>query len=111
MPNMDGTGPNGMGPMTGGGRGFCAVPLSDTRPLGFRKRFFGRGGGRGRGWRNCYYATGLPGWMRTGHFDFPDFTSENEIDVLKKQSDFLKAQLDEVQNRISTLAKSASEDK
>lgn len=30
MPRFDGTGPRGMGPMTGGGRGFCAVPLSLT---------------------------------------------------------------------------------
>ncbi len=28
MPGFDGTGPRGRGPMTGGGRGFCAVPLS-----------------------------------------------------------------------------------
>jgi len=28
MPGFDGTGPRGMGLMTGGGRGFCAVPLS-----------------------------------------------------------------------------------
>ena len=27
MPGFDGTGPRGMGPMTGGGRGYCAVPL------------------------------------------------------------------------------------
>jgi hypothetical protein len=27
MPGFDGTGPRGMGPMTGGGRGFCAVPI------------------------------------------------------------------------------------
>jgi hypothetical protein len=26
MPGFDGTGPRGMGPMTGGGRGFCAMP-------------------------------------------------------------------------------------
>ncbi len=26
MPGFDGTGPRGMGPMTGGGRGYCAVP-------------------------------------------------------------------------------------
>jgi len=111
MPNMNGTGPNGMGPMTGGGRGFCAVPLSEARPLGFGRRFSGRGCGRGRGWRNCYYATGLPGWVRTGYFDFPNLAPENEIEVLKKQSDYLKFQLDEIQNRISTLEKSASEDK
>ena len=28
MPGFDGTGPRGMGPMTGGSRGYCAVPLS-----------------------------------------------------------------------------------
>ena len=28
MPGFDGTGPRGRGPMTGGGRGFCVVPLS-----------------------------------------------------------------------------------
>jgi len=26
MPGFDGTGPRGLGPMTGGGRGFCGVP-------------------------------------------------------------------------------------
>ena len=26
MPGFDGTGPCGRGPMTGGGRGYCAVP-------------------------------------------------------------------------------------
>ncbi|GAG27276.1 unnamed protein product [marine sediment metagenome] len=28
MPGFNGTGPRGMGPMTGGGRGYCVVPLS-----------------------------------------------------------------------------------
>ena len=28
MPGFDGTGPRGIGPMTGGGRGYCVVPLS-----------------------------------------------------------------------------------
>ena len=28
MPGFDGTGPRGMGPMTGGSRGYCVVPLS-----------------------------------------------------------------------------------
>ncbi|HHW54697.1 MAG: DUF5320 domain-containing protein [bacterium] len=26
MPGFDGTGPRGLGPMTGGGRGFCVFP-------------------------------------------------------------------------------------
>jgi len=41
MPGFDGTGPRGMGPMTGGGRGFCS-------PWGLGSGYgFGRGGGFG----------------------------------------------------------------
>ena len=49
MPGFDGTGPMGMGPMTGGGRGYCVTPEDGMamRPRG--RRFFGRGGGRGAG--------------------------------------------------------------
>ena len=28
MPNLDGTGPRGKGPMTGCGRGYCVLPIS-----------------------------------------------------------------------------------
>jgi len=52
MPGFDGTGPRGMGSMTGGGRGFCVVPVAGVTP-----RSFGRGCGRGR--RNRFYASGL----------------------------------------------------
>jgi hypothetical protein len=30
MPRFDGTGPMGQGPMTGRGRGYCAVPVNPT---------------------------------------------------------------------------------
>ena len=63
MPGFDGTGPVGRGAMTGGGRGYCVVALNsaDVRP-GNSRGSYGRGAGRG--FRNCFYATGLPGWMR-----------------------------------------------
>ena len=72
MPAFDGTGPKGLGPMTGRGEGYCAVALpspgtgrspygyaglvgTPVRPvLGLRRgmRFVrGRGRGRGRGRR------------------------------------------------------------
>jgi len=36
MPNFDGTGPNGKGPMTGCGRGYCVIPISSSeRELDF----------------------------------------------------------------------------
>jgi len=30
MPNYDGTGPDGKGPMTGFGRGYCVVPITSS---------------------------------------------------------------------------------
>ena len=30
MPNYDGTGPEGKGPMTGLGRGYCIIPISKS---------------------------------------------------------------------------------
>jgi len=75
MPGFDGTGPRGMGPMTGGGRGFCASPVYGPRPgygagyglptWGGRCGRFGRGMGRGmgigRGMAYPYaYGAGMP---------------------------------------------------
>jgi len=68
MPGGDGTGPGGMGPMTGRAAGYCAgysVP-GYMNPIGGRGYGgWGRGGG-GRGRRNQFYATGLTGWQRAG---------------------------------------------
>ena len=57
MPGGDGTGPRGIGPMTGGGRGYCVAPVSEIRTRPFGRRQFGEG--CGRGWRNQFYATGF----------------------------------------------------
>jgi hypothetical protein len=35
MPGFDGTGPMGQGPMTGGGRGFCAMPYRGYGSYGY----------------------------------------------------------------------------
>jgi len=38
MPNYDGTGPSGKGPMTGCGRGYCVIPINTSeQELGFLK--------------------------------------------------------------------------
>ena len=77
MPGGDGTGPEGLGPMTGRAVGYCAgYPVPGYmnpvrfRGVGFWRRPYlgwGAGFGRGRGWRRMYYATGLPGWARFGY--------------------------------------------
>jgi hypothetical protein len=63
MPGFDKTGPRGQGAMTGGGRGYCVAELNsaDAKIVNGRG-FYCRGGGRGH--RNCFNATGLPGWVR-----------------------------------------------
>jgi len=90
MPGFDGTGPRGMGPMTGGGRGYCAVAFNSTGnlPLG-RRGFYGRGGGRG--FRNNWYAASFP--VRRA-------SEEDEVTMLKEQADILKQQLEDIETRI-----------
>ena len=39
MPRFDGTGPIGMGPLTGRGMGFCAVPVSGTTSTGYMPQY------------------------------------------------------------------------
>ena len=126
MPGFDGTGPAGMGPMTGGGRGLCN-PLS-MGPMAGRGGAYGRGYGaprRGRGgawggcsgggWRhrNWYYATGVPGWARLGYPPAwaapapetyaPAADRRAEIDVLKQQAGWLKRELDAIGRRLDEL--------
>jgi len=131
MPRGDGTGPQGMGSMTGRAAGYCAGNATPGYMNPYGRRYFGAGrggasGGRGRGYRNQYYATGLPGWSRynmglpawggvagypyPGTADQPDITSEDEIEVLKDQANMLKQQLDDIQSRMEEL-KEGSEKK
>jgi len=65
MPAGDGTGPMGMGPMTGRQAGYCAgYPVPGfMNPIPGRG-FWGRGRGGGWGRRNRFYATGMTGWQQ-----------------------------------------------
>jgi hypothetical protein len=118
MPRGDGTGPAGMGPMTGRAAGFYAgysVPgyMNPVGGLGYR------GWGGGRGWRYWYYATGLPGWARApmgtpaqgGHMYpsagpfAPTVTTEQELDGLKKQAEYFQDALGHINQRIQQLEK------
>ena len=105
MPGFDGTGPRGMGPMTGGGRGFCAYPGGARRPFFGGSGGFGRGGGRG--WRNQYYATGLPGWQRwgfsAGNVD-ESASGDQERSWLQDQAAMLRKNLEDIECRLAELA-------
>jgi len=92
----------GAGPQTGRSGGYCAgydAPGSAAPGRGPRIGF----GGGGRGWRNRYYATGLPRWARP-EFAPPTPASETELAGLKAQADELRVQLDAVAERIEAIA-------
>ena len=85
MPGFDGTGPRGLGPMTGGGRGFCAVPLPTAWPT-----YIGRG---------AYNPYGAP-WTAPLA---PQMTREQELDFLKNQAQGMKEELEQIEGRIRQL--------
>ena len=122
MPRGDGTGPRGMGSMTGRAAGFCAgfgVPgymnAVPGRAGGFGTGFgFGRGfGGGGRGWRNRLYATGRPGWMQFGGYAAPyaqpmynpSPDPEAEKQTLRNQADILESELNLIRKRLTDMEK------
>jgi len=81
MPGFDGTGPHGMGPMTGGGRGFCAVPLPPNWPI--------------LNGRVAYHPYRLP--------FVPQVTREQELDFLKTQAQAMRGQLKQIETSIHEL--------
>jgi hypothetical protein len=117
MPAGDGTGPAGMGPMTGRAAGYCAGYAFPgySNPLPGRGFGWGFGGGRGfwggRGWRHRYYATGLPGWIRFGGYRAPYAypgtyykpDPEMEKQALKTQANALQSELDAINKRLGEL--------
>ena len=124
MPAGDGTGPMGMGPMTGRGAGYCGGYGAPGYANPIPGRGYGfSGGGRGRGHRHWYYATGQPFWARQGAYAppmpyaapqygaapyAPTMTPEQELTYLKDQAEYLATSLDEIQQRISELEGKAS---
>lgn len=118
MPRGDRTGPMGAGSMTGRGAGFCTgydAPgfTNDVRGRGFGtgigrgRSFFGCGAGSGRGWRNTFFATGLPGRAR---FGTTQADPEMQKKTLQSKSEVLQSELDLVKKRLQEMeTKTASE--
>lgn len=104
MPAGNRRGPTGMGPMSGRGAGYCAGNDNPgyANPMGMRGGMGMRAFG-GRGYRNWFYASGQPGWMRMGTFPTQapaPLTHEQEQQMLKDQETWLQEQLDEVRTRM-----------
>ena len=100
MPAGDGTGPMGMGPLTGRAAGFCAgfgtpgyMNPSLGRGMGFGRGrgFWGRGGGRGFfGGASAYQAV-------------PP-TAAQQLDALKGQAAHFEGVLNELRKQITELS-------
>jgi hypothetical protein len=72
---------------------------------------WGRGfGGGGRGWRNMFYATGLPGSVRFGGYAAPSQKPDPEMEkqALKVQAEDLQSELDLIRKRLSEIETGAA---
>jgi hypothetical protein len=80
--------------MTGRGLGLCRSAWEGGAPgTGFGpSRAIGHGYGRGRGWRHCYCATGLPGWGRAGKpcFGGIGYSRRGTQDELNDLTDYIR---------------------
>ena len=97
MPNGNGTGPSGMGSMTGRAAGICA----GNAVAGFQNRQSGRGMGNGRG---AGYGRG------NGSIGFHNFsqhpaypTKEQELANLKASAGLMKKEIESIDKRIQEL--------
>ena len=89
MPGFDRTGPNGMGPMSGGARGFCNPRRGRMHYRNFPRRgFFSHPG---------YWGYGYPPYG-------PQMSLEQELEYLKSQAETLKSELENIEAEISRIS-------
>ena len=117
MPGGDGTGPGGMGPMSGRAAGYCAgYPVPGyMNPTGGRGMGWGRGMGRGRGmgwgrgrgvWGAPYGAPQagyVPGAIAPGAYAPVAPSPDQELTALKGQADYVTSALEDIKTRIGEL--------
>jgi len=102
MPGGDGTGPAGMGPMTGRGAGYCAgypVPGA-ANPVSGRGYGFGFGRGFGFGFR------GGRGGRWAGPYAPPHAaapTRQQELEALQGEAKYLEDALEGIKKRLAEL--------
>lgn len=116
MPRGDGTGPAGMGPMTGRAAGYCAgFPVAGfMNPIPGRGSW-GRGRGWGRGWRHRVGpgAYGVPVFHGApfGVPYVPQPSREQEAEALKEQTEYLEAALEDIRKRLAEVEAEPAEKK
>ena len=114
MPGLDGTGPRGEGPMTGGGFGYCqGSGPRHYHPHGY---WHSHPWGRHRWpWWRCHGPGRGYGWYEPDPYHGPfhhrryPATPSDEMEMLKAEADELKSYLDELEKRIEELGKESAE--
>jgi len=110
MPGFDRTGPLGMGPRTGWGRGLCGSGISRAAGTGW----FGRGRGMGRGLWCLGPGRGgsflRPRFWRRGFSPFFNASADEEASWLKEEAASLKEMLGSVEQRLTELEKRNSKE-
>ena len=111
MPGGNGTGPAGMGPMTGRAAGYCAGYATP----GFANPMAGRGfwgGGRGRGGGfggRGRFGMGYPGYgggmqaIGYGNQNRQTVGKAQELEMLREQTEYFEGALEDIKKRIAEL--------
>ncbi len=120
MPGLNGTGPQGAGPMTGGGRGLCNPTGSvyGRQALGNTGGFNrGMGGGFGRSFRNGNGMGIQRGFNRGRGMGFManqgalqglyPVNDDEELNILKAQANSAQSTLNAINKRIAELQQSS----
>ena len=95
MPQGDRTGPNGQGPMTGRGLGFC----SGSNTPGYMNSGFGRGMGRGQG---RGHGRGF-GFRQQTVMQPQVITEAQQKEMLKQELEAIKTEQTEIEARLKEL--------
>lgn len=103
MPRRDGTGPMGMGSMTGRGAGVCtgfAAPDYMNSGIGY-----GMGYGRGRGFRRMLCCTDVPAWNCSGYTAYGRAVkpAADEKEYLNNRAELLENQLHQIKKRLQEI--------
>lgn len=105
MPGFDGTGPNGRGPATGRGLGYCTGYFGDTEPYPARGRPRRGGPARGRGFRGSSVRNPRgevrPRFSRRYLADEPPAAQSTE--TLESKVDRLEQKISELKDEIRKL--------
>ena len=102
MPGKDGTGPNGMGSMTGRGKGPCA----GYQGSGHANRGGCDGGyNRGIGFRKMWDEPGFRGCGYDNYSAYPatEKTNDDKIKILKLQKTQIEMQLEQINKGLESL--------